>query len=158
MLLPFFQSSMLGLGPPPPPPPVLIMQRSRCMAGRRRVFKQSVSNSSFSSTFSFSCMVERRRAFKQSVSNSSFSSIFSFLLFCFLSMISLVWLPGRIFNEFIVVTWAFMFCVTTDAYWCILIRLGYRRTFASNFLIFHSFYVCRLGLQSFLGWILRSLY
>ena len=54
------------------------------MAGRRRVFKQSVSDSSFSSTFSSSCMVERRRAFKQSDLDSSFSSIFSFFLSSFL--------------------------------------------------------------------------
>ena len=64
--------------------------RSRCMAKRRRTFKKSVSDSSFSSTFSSLCMVERRRAITQSGSDASFSSIFFFLLFCFLSTISLV--------------------------------------------------------------------
>ena len=58
--------------------------------------------------FSSSCTTERRRAFKQNVSNYYFSSIFSFLLFCFLSTISLVWLPGRICNGSIMVAWAFM--------------------------------------------------
>ena len=75
MLPPFFQSSMLGLGAPMCWRP-LEVQWSRCMAGRRRVFKQSISDSSFSSTFSSSCMAKRMTAFKQSISDSSFSSVF----------------------------------------------------------------------------------
>ena len=52
MPLSFFRSSLLGLDP-------LLSwrslesQRSRCMAKRRRVFKQNVSDSYFSLTFSF---------------------------------------------------------------------------------------------------------
>ena len=58
------------------------------------------------------CMAERRRAFKQSVLGSSFSSTLIYLFF----LISLVRLPGRICNGSIMVVWAFLFCVTTDAY------------------------------------------
>ena len=92
MLLPFFQSSVLGLGAPLCLCP-LELQRSRYM-------------------------VERRRALKQSVLDSSFSLTLFFL------SISLVWLPERICNGSIMVFWAFLFCVTTNAYWRILIRFS----------------------------------
>ena len=71
----------------------------------------------------------RRRVFKKNVSDSSFSSTF------FLS-INLVWLLRRICNGSIMVVWAFLFCVTTNAYWHILIRFGFWRTCALNFLSF----------------------
>ena len=52
------------------------------------------------------------------ISDSFFSSTFSFLF------ISRVWFLGQIFNGSIMVVWTrlFLFCVTPDAYWCILIR------------------------------------
>ena len=83
--LSFLWSSLLGLGAPSPGAPKSCSGQ-RCMAERRRVFKQNVSGSSFSST-----------------------------LFFLLSAISLVWLSGRICNRSIMVVWAFLFCVTTDA-------------------------------------------
>ena len=83
-------------------------------------------------------MAERKGVFKHNISDSSFSSTFYFLLFffvCFLFTISLVWLFGRICNGSIMVVWTclFLFCVTIDAYWSILIRFGFwnivRQTF-----------------------------
>ena len=72
-----------------------------------------------------------------------------FLRFFFLLIISLVWLLGRICNGFLMVVWNyfFLFCVTTDAYWRILIRFGFLAYLCTKLSIFHPFYVCRLGEQ-----------
>ena len=80
-------------------------------------------------------MAERRGAFKQSISDSSFSSTFSFFL-----SISLVELLGCICNVSIMIVWAFLFCVTTDAYWRILIRFGFWHTLHQTFYL--SFFLC----------------
>ena len=109
MPLPFFQSVVLWLGAPVYWRP-LEVRRSRCMAEKRKAFKQSVSNSSFSSTFSF-----------------------------FFLLISLVWFPRCICNGSIMVVWEFVFCVTIDAYWLILIRFCLRHTCAPSFLSFIFF-------------------
>ena len=62
-----------------------------------------------------------------------------FVLFCFVFFaISLVWLLGRIYNGSIIVAWMylFLFCVTTNVYWHILLRFGFWHTYAPNFLSF----------------------
>ena len=104
MPVPLFKSSSLRLGVPLSwRPPE--SPRSRCMAERRGVFKQNILDSSFSSTFFF------------------------------LLTISMLWLLGRICNGSITVVWMylFLFCVTIDAYWRILIRFGFWHTCASTF-------------------------
>ena len=79
-------------------------------------------------------MAERRGVFKHNILDSSFSSNFSS---SFLA-ISLIWLLGRICNGSIMVAWMylFLFCVTIDAYWRILMRFGFWHTCAPNFLSF----------------------
>ena len=65
----------------------------------------------------------------KSVSDSSFSSTFFFST-------SLVWLLRHIFNGSIMVVWAFLFCVATNAYWRVLLRFGLWHTCAPNFVSF----------------------
>ena len=78
-------------------------------------------------------MAERRGVFKENILDSSFSLTFFFLL-----TISLVWFLGRICNGSIMVVWTylFLFCITIDAYWNILIRFDFWHTCAPNFLSF----------------------
>ena len=122
-----FQSSLMWLGAPSCRRPLKV-QRSRCVAKRRRAFKQSVFGEPSSKASLESPQPTRHlRAFKQSVFGESSSKVsleslqakrlwrvfkesvigepsskasctLFFYFFCFLLTISLVWLPGRISN------------------------------------------------------------
>ena len=118
---PYLEGSLLGLGAP----------LSWCPSESQRL----------------RCTVETRGVFKHNILDSSFSS--TLFCFCFLLTISRVWLLGRIYYEYIMVVWMhlFLFCVTPNAYWCILIRFDFWAYLCSKLSIFHSFCVCRLGEQ-----------
>ena len=83
----FYAGARCTPPPPPPPPPLLCwrpleMQWSRCMAGRRRSFEQSVSGEP-SSKASLEGLQAKRlwRAFKQSFSRESSSKASQTFLF-----------------------------------------------------------------------------
>ena len=129
-----FQSSLMWLGAPLCRRPLKV-QRSRCVAERRRAFKQSVSGEPSSKASLESLQpTGHLRAFKQSVFGESSIKVSleslqakRLILFFFLLTISLVWLPGCISNGSIMVVWIclYLFYVTIGAFWHMLIRFGF---------------------------------